>query len=134
MLKEVTQRVDDVVDQIASGDHAGAAEQFVETVALGPGTWALLPQEIQQTLIENAVTFLDESHDLEQLRFDLEWIREFLSQPCSRLVVQVHQPSRQLLLNSQRLFRVWRSLNFWMLDTFLMLPIRTPMLMRLSLS
>lgn len=77
MLEEVGQRVDAVVEQIAAGDHAGAAERFVETVALGPGMWAQLPSESQRTLIENAPTFLDEANDPEQLSFDLEWVRGF---------------------------------------------------------
>ena len=77
MLKEVGDRIGAVVEHIASGNHAGAAEQFVETVALGPGTWAQLPPDFQQTLIENAPTFLDESNDPEQLAFDLEWIKGF---------------------------------------------------------
>jgi pimeloyl-ACP methyl ester carboxylesterase len=81
LLAEVRQRIRAVVERIASGDHAGAAEQFVETVALGPGTWAQVPPEVQQTLIENAPTFLDEASDPAQLAFDLEWIREF-SQPA----------------------------------------------------
>jgi pimeloyl-ACP methyl ester carboxylesterase len=49
----------------------------VETVALGPGTWAQLPHALQQMLIENAPTFLDEASDPEQLRFNLEWLRGF---------------------------------------------------------
>lgn len=77
MLGDVHQRMGAVVERIASGDHAGAAEQFVETVALGPGRWAQVPREAQQTLIENAPTFLDEASDPEQFGFDLEWIRGF---------------------------------------------------------
>jgi pimeloyl-ACP methyl ester carboxylesterase len=77
LLEEVRQKIGAVVERIASGDHAGAAQQFVETVALGPGTWARMPSEIQQTLIENAPTFLDEARDPEQLAFELEWIRGF---------------------------------------------------------
>ena len=77
MLKEVTHRVGAVVERIASGDHADAAEQFVETLALGSGTWVQLSYELQQTLIENAVTFLDEANDPEQFHFDLEWVRGF---------------------------------------------------------
>ena len=77
MLEAVNQRIGAVVERIASGDHAGAAEQFVETVALGPGTWTQMPREFQQTFIENAPTFLDEASDPEQLGFDLEWIRGF---------------------------------------------------------
>jgi pimeloyl-ACP methyl ester carboxylesterase len=77
LLAEVQQGVGAVAERIGSGDHAGAAEQFVETVALGPGTWAQLPPEVQRTFIENAPTFLDEAGDPEQLGFDLEWIRGF---------------------------------------------------------
>jgi pimeloyl-ACP methyl ester carboxylesterase len=77
MLDEAGKRIGAVVERIASGDHAGAAEQFVETVALGPGTWAQLPPDLQQTFITNAPTFLDEAHDPEQLAFDLAWIRAF---------------------------------------------------------
>ncbi|HEY5754120.1 MAG TPA: alpha/beta hydrolase [Chthoniobacterales bacterium] len=77
MLRDVNRKIGAIVEQIASGDHAGAAEQFVETVALGPGTWAQMPPEIQQTVIENAPTFLDEANDPQQLAFDLEWIRGF---------------------------------------------------------
>jgi pimeloyl-ACP methyl ester carboxylesterase len=80
LLKEVEQRISAVVERIVSGDHAGAAEQFVETVALGPGMWAQMPLELRQTFIENAPTFLDEASDPEQFAFDLEWIRDF-SQP-----------------------------------------------------
>jgi pimeloyl-ACP methyl ester carboxylesterase len=80
LLKQVEQRIGAVVELIASGDHAGAAQQFVETLALGPGMWAQVPPDFQQTLIENAPTFLDEASDPEQLAFDLESIRGF-SQP-----------------------------------------------------
>lgn len=75
MLDEVGKRIGAVVERIASGEHAGAAEQFVETVAFGPGTWAQLPPDLQQTFIKNAPTFLDEARDPEQLAFDLAWIR-----------------------------------------------------------
>ncbi|HEY5617406.1 MAG TPA: alpha/beta hydrolase [Vicinamibacterales bacterium] len=77
LLEEVGRRIGAVVERIASGDHAAAAEQFVETVALGPGTWVQLPPDFQQTLIENAPTFLDEARDPEQLAFDLAWITAF---------------------------------------------------------
>lgn len=77
IFDEAGKRVGAVVERIASGDHAGAAEQFVETVALGPGSWAKLPPDLQQTFIENSPTYLDESRDPEQLTFDTEWIKAF---------------------------------------------------------
>jgi pimeloyl-ACP methyl ester carboxylesterase len=77
LLTEVSRRVGAVVERILSGDHAGAAEQFVDTVALGPGAWVQMPPEIRQTFVENAPTFLDEASDPEALGFDLEWVRGF---------------------------------------------------------
>jgi pimeloyl-ACP methyl ester carboxylesterase len=77
MLDEVGKRIGAVVERIASGDDAGAARQFVETVALGPGTWDQLSRDLKETFITNAPTFLDEAHDPEQLAFDLAWIGAF---------------------------------------------------------
>lgn len=77
MLEEIGHRVGAVVARIASGDHAGAAEQFAETVALGPGSWAQLPPEGRQTMIDNAPTFLDEANEAEALALDLDPIRTF---------------------------------------------------------
>jgi pimeloyl-ACP methyl ester carboxylesterase len=90
VLGQVKQRVGAVVERIASGDHAGAAEEFVESVALGTGMWAQMPRKMRQTLIENAPTFLDEAKDPEQLTFDLEWVRGF-SRPVL-LTLGSHSP------------------------------------------
>ena len=51
--------------RIAAGDHAGAAEQFVEQVALGPGSWSVLPDAMRATMTGNALTYLDELNDPE---------------------------------------------------------------------
>jgi pimeloyl-ACP methyl ester carboxylesterase len=77
MLPELAQRIDAVAQRIAAGDHAGAAEQFVDTIALGPGSWAQIPTELGRTLVENAPTFLDETRDPEALAFDLDRLRGF---------------------------------------------------------
>ena len=63
LFSDVQRKIRAVVERIASGDHTGATEQFVETVALGPGAWATIPPDIQQAMIENAPTFLDEAND-----------------------------------------------------------------------
>jgi len=65
-----------VSEQLASGDHAGAAEQFVEK-ALGEGLWAKFPPWFRQMVIENTPASLDEGNDPEGFAFDLEWIRGF---------------------------------------------------------
>lgn len=53
----------DVLGRISAGDHAGAAELFVDRVALGPGSWARMPDGMRQTFVENAPTYLDEGND-----------------------------------------------------------------------
>lgn len=55
----------DVGRRIDRGDHAGAAEQFVDEVAFGPGSWARMPEQTRTTMIANATTFLDELRDPE---------------------------------------------------------------------
>ena len=77
MLADVESTIKDVAERIASGDHEGATEQFVEKVALGPGTWATLPADYQQVMIENAPTYLDEVRDPDALAFKLNWISHF---------------------------------------------------------
>ncbi|AEF40501.1 alpha/beta fold hydrolase [Hoyosella subflava] len=66
-----------VAARIESGDHAGAAEYFVENVALGPGSWTQLPQVIRDVFVTNAPTFLDEIRDPDALNADLDGLRTF---------------------------------------------------------
>jgi len=77
MLEEVNRRIEAVLELIRQADAAGAAERFVETVAVGPGGWAQLPPNLRQTFIENASTFLDESRDPAWLTPDLEAMSRF---------------------------------------------------------
>ncbi len=77
MLQAVGERIGAVAARIASGDHAGAAEEFVETVALGPGSWPTLTPAIQQTFVENAPTFLDETRDPETVVLEPTSLRAF---------------------------------------------------------
>jgi pimeloyl-ACP methyl ester carboxylesterase len=63
--------LDAVGGRIADGDHEGAARQFVEEVAFGPGAWENeLPPEMRAIFVHNAPTFLDELQDAKQLRID----------------------------------------------------------------
>ena len=79
-----------VVERIASGDHAGAAEQFVEENA--PGMWAQSPPEVRQMMIDHAAAFLDEASDPDFYAFDLERIRDF---PSPALLTQGDQSPPQ---------------------------------------
>ncbi len=77
IVADVQTKIRSVAERIASGDHAAATEQFVETVALGPGAWETLPPDFKHVLIENAPTYLDEANDPDALAFDLDWISGF---------------------------------------------------------
>jgi pimeloyl-ACP methyl ester carboxylesterase len=76
LLEGALKRVRAVTERIESGDHAGAAEEFCE-VALGPGAWAQLPRAIQERMIENAPTFLDEENDPEAGALEVGSIEAF---------------------------------------------------------
>jgi pimeloyl-ACP methyl ester carboxylesterase len=64
--------VDEVIREVEEGDHEGAARHFVEDVALGPGTWAFLPEVFRDACKRNARTFAAEASDPDWLALDLE--------------------------------------------------------------
>jgi pimeloyl-ACP methyl ester carboxylesterase len=73
ILQQGARSLQAVGRRIAQGDHEGAARQFVEEVAFGPGAWeSELPAELRSIFVENAPTFLDELEDPNQLRIDEE--------------------------------------------------------------
>ena len=77
MLNEVQGRMGAVVELLAKGEDAAGAELFVETVALGPGVWKQLPEEVRQTFVRNAQTFLDEAGDQEAMEINLDSLRAY---------------------------------------------------------
>ncbi len=68
-----------VAERLASGDHEGGARLFIEH-ELGPGSWSQLPPDFRATMVENAVTFLDEARDPVRYAFDPAWLGD-LRQP-----------------------------------------------------
>jgi pimeloyl-ACP methyl ester carboxylesterase len=71
ILQQAARSLQAVGQRIAQGDHEGAARQFVEEVAFGPGAWEReLPPELRTIFVDNAPTFLDELQDPNQLRVD----------------------------------------------------------------
>ena len=71
ILQQGARSLDAVGRRIADGDHEGAARQFVEEVAFGPGAWENeLPPETRAIFVNNAPTFLDELQDPSQLHID----------------------------------------------------------------
>lgn len=71
MLQQSAGSLQSVGGRIAADDHEGAARQFVEEIAFGPGAWeAQLPAEVKETMVRNAPTFLDELQDADPLGVD----------------------------------------------------------------
>jgi pimeloyl-ACP methyl ester carboxylesterase len=62
-LEPVLASVQTVVARVERGDAAGAARQFVEEVALGPGAWEQLPQPLRETMVDSAPAFVAEQRD-----------------------------------------------------------------------
>jgi hypothetical protein len=73
LLQQGARSLEAVGQRIAQGDHEGAARQFVEEVAFGPGAWeSELLRELRAIFVDNAPTFLDELQDPNQLRVDAD--------------------------------------------------------------
>lgn len=70
-------RAEKVVKLLEAGDKAGGARLFVETLAFGPGGWDKFPQEMKDTFIGNADTWLDETRDPQGLNVDLDALSKF---------------------------------------------------------
>jgi pimeloyl-ACP methyl ester carboxylesterase len=72
-LEEVQRRVGAVVDLLERGDYEAAARLFVDTIGFGPGAWdGQLTPEMREVFINNAPTWLDEVHDPDALKMDLD--------------------------------------------------------------
>ncbi len=73
MLQLGAKSLESVAARIAGGDHEGAARQFADEVAFGPGSWENeLPSEVKEMFVQNAPTFLDELQDPSQLVIDAD--------------------------------------------------------------
>jgi pimeloyl-ACP methyl ester carboxylesterase len=59
-MAETDARMEVVLRRVEAGDPAGAAEQFVEEIALGPGMWAMLPEPLREVMIGNAQAVVDD--------------------------------------------------------------------------
>jgi pimeloyl-ACP methyl ester carboxylesterase len=77
ILKSIQPRIQAVIERLEFGDMEGGVQLFVETIAFGPGEWALVPAEFKQMVIHNAPTFLDEMHDPKALSIDIDQLSSF---------------------------------------------------------
>ncbi len=71
-LEAVEATAREVAARVVRGDAIGAARQFVEEVALGPGAWDLLPAPLQQTMVDSAPAFVAEQADPAWADIDLD--------------------------------------------------------------
>ncbi len=74
-LSEVRARFAAVVQLLEAGDKLAGAQQFVDTIAFGPGAWNRLPPARRETFVFNAMTWLDEIRDPLSLHLDLTALR-----------------------------------------------------------
>lgn len=72
VLQGFTTRVGAVAAALKAGNYAQGAEPFVDSIALGPGSWKRRPQEQRETFVRNAPTFLDELGDPDGLTLDVQ--------------------------------------------------------------
>lgn len=77
LMAQFQMRIDDVLQRLQTNDIPGGARQFAEEVALGPGAWDQLPDQVRQTFIANALTFLNEQQDPAWASLDLGALSAF---------------------------------------------------------
>jgi pimeloyl-ACP methyl ester carboxylesterase len=75
-MAETDAAMEAVLRRVEAGDPAGAAEQFVEEVALGPGMWARLPEPLRGVMIGNAQAVVNDVRAPAWADIDLERLAE----------------------------------------------------------
>ena len=76
-LQTVNERMRTVLDLIAAGNMEKAAEEFIEKIAMGQGSWEKLPDVAKKIFIHNAITWYDEMQDPQSLQIDLNTLSVF---------------------------------------------------------
>jgi pimeloyl-ACP methyl ester carboxylesterase len=76
ILQSLKLGIDEVVALLQAGEMERGARKFVE-IMFGPDMWDELPLEVQNLVIFNAPTFLDEMRDPEALSIELAHLRGF---------------------------------------------------------
>ncbi|MFD5507244.1 alpha/beta fold hydrolase [Streptomyces sp. NPDC127051] len=71
-LQPTMTSVDAVLDHLRKGEDGPGARLFVEEVAMGPGMWDKLPQDMREVFVAHAQTWLDEQSDPQWASLDLD--------------------------------------------------------------
>jgi len=76
-LQMVNKRISVVLDLIAAGNLEKATEEFMEKIAMGPGSWEKLPDFTKKRFVYNVLTWYDEMQDPQSFQIDLSDLRDF---------------------------------------------------------
>ncbi|MFJ8019179.1 alpha/beta fold hydrolase [Streptomyces sp. NPDC096311] len=76
-LRPTRASMDAVLAHLGKGEDRQGARQFVEEVAMGPGTWDRLPAAVRETFLHNAPTWLDEQPDPGWAEIDTDALARF---------------------------------------------------------
>ena len=76
IVERAVKDLETVGEIVEHGDPEAGARHFVEHVAIGPGTWPLLPPEIRQAMVRNAPALAAELRDPEWADADREALAE----------------------------------------------------------
>ncbi|MFE9389927.1 alpha/beta fold hydrolase [Streptomyces sp. NPDC006784] len=77
LMDATDQKIGSVLAHLRAGETQAGARLFVEEVALGPGAWEQLPEQVRETFLRNAPTFLDEQKDPGWAALDLTALSQF---------------------------------------------------------
>jgi pimeloyl-ACP methyl ester carboxylesterase len=77
VIEDVSATMDTVAAQIHAGEDVSATRLFMEGIALGPGAWEMLPEELRQMYIGNAPAFANDSDDPAWSAFDAKGVARF---------------------------------------------------------
>ena len=76
-LRSVNEKMNVVLGLIAAGNLEKETEEFMEKIAMSPGSWEKLPDIAKKKFIFNAQTWYDEMQDPENLRLNLSTLKDF---------------------------------------------------------
>jgi pimeloyl-ACP methyl ester carboxylesterase len=62
-VRDIEALLEAVARQLRAGDTRGGVARFIDDVTLGPGRWEQLPEQLRQTMVDNAPTFLETMDD-----------------------------------------------------------------------
>ncbi|MGE3910358.1 MAG: alpha/beta fold hydrolase [Chloroflexota bacterium] len=72
LIEESSGVIREVLEKLSRGDDEEGFRQFVDEIALGPGAFQHIPDEMRRQYIRNAPTFMDEQRDSDWANIDMD--------------------------------------------------------------